>query len=104
MADEVYVDYHDGGYWIKGSRVSLDSIVYAFRQGKTAEAIAQSFPVVSLENIRGGIAFYLSHRDQIDTYLEKGELEFDAMRQAAVRANPDLYKKFSNARGQSQPS
>ena len=25
-----YVERHDGGYWVAGSRVSLDSVVYAF--------------------------------------------------------------------------
>lgn len=28
--DKAYVENRDGGYWIKGTRISLDSIVYAF--------------------------------------------------------------------------
>ena len=32
-----YIEHRDGGYWIAGSRVSLDSIVYAFLEGQTAE-------------------------------------------------------------------
>lgn len=54
-----YVDFREGGYWVAGSRVSLDSIVYAFLQGDTAESIAQSFPAISLESVYGAIAYYL---------------------------------------------
>ena len=32
MARE-YVEQRDGGYWIAGTRVSLDSIVYPFLRG-----------------------------------------------------------------------
>ena len=38
--EKVYVETHDGGYWISGSRVSLDSVVWAFLQGLSPEAIA----------------------------------------------------------------
>ena len=41
---EGYVTHVDSGYYVAGTRVSLDSIVYAFLAGQTAEAIAQSLP------------------------------------------------------------
>ena len=50
-----YVAERDGGYWIADSRVSLDSIVYAFLNGQSAESIAQSFPVLNLEQVYGAI-------------------------------------------------
>jgi hypothetical protein len=31
--EESYIEQHDGGYWIKGTRISLDSIVYQFNNG-----------------------------------------------------------------------
>ena len=36
-----YVEQQEGAYRIAGTRVSLDSVVYAFLDGQTAEAIAQ---------------------------------------------------------------
>jgi hypothetical protein len=39
------VTHVDSGYYVAGTRVSLDSIVYAFLAGQTAEAIPQSLPV-----------------------------------------------------------
>ncbi len=64
-----YVEQRDGGYWVAGTRVSLDSIVYAFLEGQTAESIAQAFPVLSLEQTCGSIAFYLANRPAVDAYL-----------------------------------
>ena len=47
----IYVEQRDVGYRVAGTRVSLDSIVYAFLAGQTAESIAQSFPILSLEQV-----------------------------------------------------
>ena len=55
--------------------VSLDSIVYAFLNGQTAESIAQSFPLLTLEQVYGAIAVYLANRDEIDAEAaERGAL------------------------------
>lgn len=49
-----YVEERGGGYFINGSRVSLDSVVYAFSRGESPEGIAESFPLLNLEQIFGG--------------------------------------------------
>jgi len=55
MAKE-YVEQRDGGYYLAGSRVSLDSVVYAFLRGELPEGIAESFPAVSMEQVFDAIA------------------------------------------------
>lgn len=97
MASE-YVEKRDTGYWVTGTRVSLDSIVYAFLQGQTAESIAQSFPVLTLEQVYGAITFYLAHRTEVDSYLSEARSTFEAQRQAARDADPMFYKKVAEAR------
>ncbi len=99
-----YVEQREGGHWISGTRVSLDSIVYAFLQGQTAESIAQSFPVLTLEQVYGAITFYLAHRAVIDAYLEQVQAEFAALRHAARDADPMFYQKLADARRQHQGS
>lgn len=47
--NKIYVEYRDKGYWIANSRVSLDTIVYAFLDSQSPESIAQSLPVLTLE-------------------------------------------------------
>jgi hypothetical protein len=49
MAEPSYVEPREGVYRVADTRVSLDSIVYAFLDGHTAESIQQSFPLLTLE-------------------------------------------------------
>ena len=68
-----YVEQHDESYWVTGTRVSLDSVVYAFLNGLSPESIVDSFDTLTLEEVYGAIAFYLGHRDVIDAYLKQAE-------------------------------
>lgn len=61
-----YVEYRNDAYWLEGTRISLDSIVYAFQQGLSPESIVQSFPLLTLEQVYGAITFYLANRNEID--------------------------------------
>ncbi len=99
-----YVEERDQGYWVKGTRVSLASIVYAFLHGQTAESIAQSFPVLQLEQVYGAIAYYLANRAAVDAYLRRTEVDYEAMRQAARDADPAFYQKLADARRERQAS
>lgn len=94
-----YVEQRDGVYRIRDTRVSLDSVVYAFWNGQPAESIAQSFPTLRLEQVYGALAFYLSHAGEIDAYLRSRRADFDAAREAARQADPMFYQKLAAARG-----
>jgi uncharacterized protein (DUF433 family) len=93
-----YVEKMDDMYRLAGTRVSLDSIVHAFWHGQTAESIAQSFPVLTLEQVYGALTFYLANKSEVDTYLEQAEAEFEAMRKAAREQDPMFYQKLADAR------
>ena len=95
-----YVEKRESTYRISGTRVSLDSIVYAFLRGAAPESIVQSFSAVTLEEVYGAIAFYLAHQAEIDAYLQEAEGEFEALRQQSRRSNPLLYRKLEEARPQ----
>jgi uncharacterized protein (DUF433 family) len=93
-----YVEQHDEAYWIAGTRVSLDSVVYAFLEGLSPEGIADSFDTLTLEEVYGALAFYLGHREEIDAYLKRSEARFDELCRRARAANPLLYQKLDEAR------
>ncbi len=57
-----YIEQRDGGYYIKGTRFPLDSIVHEFRNGMSAESIRQAFPILTLEQVYGAVAFILGTR------------------------------------------
>ena len=96
--NKAYVEFWDEGYWVTGTRVSLDSIVYAFLDGQASESIAQSFPVLTLEQIYGAIAFYLAHQPKIEAYLETVKTDFEAKRKASRESDPMFYQKLADAR------
>jgi uncharacterized protein (DUF433 family) len=97
MGHDVYVSQKEGAYWVADSRVSLDSVVYEFLKGQAAEEIAQSFPVLKLEQVYGAITFYLAHRDEIDAYLREGRAQYERDREADRRADPAFYEKLAAA-------
>jgi len=99
-----YVEQQNEGFWIIGSRISLDSVVYAFKSGLDPESIVQSFPLLTLEQVYGAIAFYLANSDEIDAYFAREEVEFETMPQPLETDAPELYQKLMNAKRQRQAS
>jgi len=63
----------DGTIKISGSRVSLDSVIFNYRQGATAEEIAMRFPALRLADIHSCIAYFLNHQEDVDKYLADRE-------------------------------
>jgi len=102
MGAKAYVEHREGGYWVTGTRVSLDFLVYAFREGQTAESLAQSFPVLTLEQVYGAIAYYLAHREGIDAYLVEQEAKLTKLQQDLRQRDPMFYQKLADARRQRQ--
>ena len=95
-----YVEQVGESYRVAGTRVSLDSIVYCFWNGDSPENIAQSFPLLTFEQVFGAIAYYLDHQDEIDEYIKQGEADYDAKREAARKADPMFYQKMAERRRQ----
>ncbi len=93
-----YVTKIDGVYRITDTRVSLDSIVYAWRDGLSPETIAESFPVLTLEEVYGAITFYLASQNEIDEYLLRNKAEFEVARRKSVeqlrQTKPQLYQRL----------
>jgi len=59
----------DGAIRVHGTRVTLDSVVGAFKEGRTAEEIASQFPSLGLAAVYAAISFYLSRQDEVEAYL-----------------------------------
>ncbi len=95
-----YVEQRDKGYWIEGTRISLDSVVYSFLNGESPENIAQNFPLLSLEQVYGAITFYLANQELVDAHLKEGEAEFQRLQESCREKNPLLYQKLKAAQNQ----
>src|SRR5664279_1688977 len=61
----------DGAIRVGGTRVLLEVVIGAYRRGDTPEQIARGFDVLKLEDIYAVIAYYLSHRAEVDAYIRQ---------------------------------
>lgn len=93
-----YIEERDGGLYVAGTRVSLDSIAYAFGRGESPEEICQSFPVLSLEEVYGAITYYLANQAEIDQYLSSRAEESERLRASAPPIPVSLREKLLQAR------
>ncbi len=94
-----YVEERDGGYFVAGTRISLDSIVHAFRRGEPPETICQNFELLSLEEAYGGaIAYYLAHQPAIDAHPARQNEIWKQARSAAQPLPEALRDKLQRAR------
>ncbi|NDJ75504.1 MAG: DUF433 domain-containing protein [Chloroflexi bacterium] len=67
---------------VGGTRVTLDTVVYAFNRGATPEEIVQQYPALKLADVYGAIAYYLQFRADVDAYIALRERDAARIRQA----------------------
>lgn len=83
------VSDRDGVMRVSSTRVTLATVVAAFHEGVTAEAIVQQYPSLNLADVYAVIGFYLRHRQSVDLYLREQQQESDRVRQEnEVRFDP----------------
>lgn len=78
----------EGVVRIKGTRVSLDTVIGAFQNGSTAEQIAYKYPSLNLADIYAVITYYLRHQQAVEAYLAQ-------QRQEAERVRQQVEERFS---------
>jgi len=97
-----YVTSIEGVYRVGDTRVSLDSLVYLFREGMSVESMVESYPALTLEQVHGALAFYLANQEEIDAYLADGQRAAESHHQQSRQTNAQLIAKLQRARNASQ--
>ena len=98
-----YVEIRDGGYYLAGTRIGLDVLVYSFRLGKSPEGILQAHPSIgSLAKVYGAIAFILENPGVVETYLRDQEALWDKLRETHPLP-PEALERFKHAREEMTP-
>jgi uncharacterized protein (DUF433 family) len=97
-----YIRKVEGVYRIGDTRVSLDSLVYLFREGVSAESMVESYPAFTLEQVHGALAFYLANQKEIDAYLAEGQRAAASQHRESRQTNAELIAKLQRARNASQ--
>src|SRR5215213_391269 len=65
---------------VTGTRVSLDSVIYAFNEGATPEEIVQQYPTLDLKDVYSVVSYYLQNQDEVDKYLDQRQVERQELR------------------------
>jgi uncharacterized protein (DUF433 family) len=97
-----YVRNVEGALRVGDTRVSLDSVVYLYREGKSPESIAGNYPALALEQIYGAIAYYLANKQEIDAWLAEGERAAESSHRQSREANAELIARLQRARHANQ--
>src|SRR6266496_4350068 len=92
------IEERDGNYYVAGTRISLDSIVHAFRRGESSETICQNFELLRLEEVYGAIVYYLANQADIDAYLIRQEEKWAEGRRNAEPLPANLRERLMRAR------
>jgi uncharacterized protein (DUF433 family) len=97
-----YVRKFEGAYLVGDTRVSLDSLIYLFREGMSVESMVESYPVLTLEQVHGALAFYLGNQKEIDAYMIEGQRAAEVQHRRSRQTNAELIAKLQRARNASQ--
>ena len=97
-----YVTAIEGVYRVGDTRVSLDSLVYLFREGMSAESMVESYPALTLEQVHGAMAFYLRNQKEIDHYLVEGQRAAESQHAESRQRYAELIAQIQRARHASQ--
>ena len=93
-----YIEARNGGYYVAGTRIGLDVVVYDFRDGETAETIFESYPSIgSLAKLYGAITFILEHPEEIEEYLAEQKRRFEEIK-ARYPMPQDMIDRFERAK------
>lgn len=76
------VQLESGGVRVRNSRVTLETIVHRMHRGHTVEEIHDSFPTVSVTQIKEVLDWYFDNKADADEYLQQVEEEGERLLQS----------------------
>lgn len=68
---------------VGGTRVTLDTVIGAFKAGSTPEEIVLEYDTLRLEDVYLVLGYYLRHQAEVDTYLAERHRRGEARRTEA---------------------
>ena len=77
-----------GTVHVGGTRVTLDTVVEAWEDGATAEEIVQRYDALALADVHSALSYYLRHRAEVHSYLDRRQADAAAVRRENERRSP----------------
>jgi uncharacterized protein (DUF433 family) len=79
----------DGEIHMTGHRIGIYTVVRVYKEGYSAEQIAEEFPSLPLDLIQKALAFYHENLAEVDAYVDAYRAEL-LRQEAAPRKGPSL--------------
>ncbi len=94
-----YIEEREGVLYIGNTRVALSSLIAAWRnEGYTAEELRLGFPVLSLAQVYGAIAYYLDHQTELDERFRADDERYQRLRAGDRTSDPEFYQRLDERR------
>jgi uncharacterized protein (DUF433 family) len=71
----------DGVIRVGSTRVTLDTIVFAFREGLSAEEIVEQYSSLDLADVYAAISYFLKRGPEVESYLAERQAEAAKVRE-----------------------
>lgn len=71
----------DGVVRVGNTRVTLDTVIVAFKEGAAAEEIVSQYPALQLADVYAVIGYYLQHQPEVEAYLGRRHHQAEEIRQ-----------------------
>ena len=93
------IEERDGAYYLTQTPVSFASVILRFKEGLSPETIhRECFPAAPLVRIYSAISFYLSHQEEVETYLKQLQREQDELQRRLLADHPEFIKTAEELR------
>ncbi|WP_373549538.1 DUF433 domain-containing protein [Haliscomenobacter sp.] len=87
---------------VGNTRVTLETLIYQFKNGSTAEEIVFQYPVLDLADVYAVIGFYLKHQTAVENYLLSSKVAVESIQSTVQQQFPatDLRQRLLNRQAQ----
>ena len=85
----------NGVLLVEGTRVPLDTIIFEYSRGSTAEQIAEAYDTVKVADIYAILSYYLKNRERVDAYLVERQKQAESIRRE-IESQPG-YQEFTDS-------
>ena len=89
-----YVEVRNDAYYVAGTRIGLDVVIWDLRRGSSPEDIFEAYPSIgSLGKVHGAIAFIAEHPKEVEAYLEGQDRRYEELK-ALYPLTPDMLERY----------
>jgi uncharacterized protein (DUF433 family) len=81
----------DGVVMVGKTRVPLETVIWTYKEGASPEEIVMSYDALALADVYAAIAYYLNHREDVETYMEWVKAESERVRREVEACQPDMF-------------